>query len=122
MDVQTTVILVSEVPTSVDQVPSVSAASPASNPALHRVNLKDFLYHLKGGFVSVDYVKCDGSKRTLVGRLEVRKHLKGGVNKTVALDRPYLTMYDVQNNGYRTVNLATVSKVRANHMDYVIVD
>lgn len=89
--------------------------------AVHRLNLKDFLVRQEGSFVSVDFIKKDGSPRTLVGRLGVRRHLKGGTNKVATMGRPYLVMYDVQKAGYRTVNLETVSAVSAQHKRYVVI-
>ena len=89
---------------------------------LNRVNLKKFVEDMDGKFVSVDFLKIDGNKRTLTGRLGVKKFLKGGDNKVEALDRPYLTMFDVQAMGYRTVSLDTVSEIRALRKIYKIVD
>jgi hypothetical protein len=51
----------------------------------------------------------------------VRKHLNGGKNTVEAQSRPYLTMFDMKNSGYRAVNLATVSRVRANGKEFAIV-
>lgn len=88
---------------------------------LHRVQLQEFLRKLKGRFVGVDFVKQDGSPRMLNGRLGVHQHLQGGDNKVEADHRPYLTIFDVQSGGYRTLNLATVSGLRADNKTYAIV-
>jgi hypothetical protein len=87
---------------------------------IHRVNLRDFLVGQDGKFVSLDFIKQDNRARTLNGRLGVVKHLKGGDDKVTALNRPYLTIFDVQNSGYRAVNLATVQRVRAQQANYVV--
>ncbi len=89
---------------------------------LNRVNLRTFIVNMDGKFVSVDYVKGDASTRTLTGRLGVKKFLKGGSNKVEAADRPYLTMFDIQLRQYRTVNLASVSEVRALGRIYRVID
>jgi hypothetical protein len=51
----------------------------------------------------------------------VRKHLNGGKNTVEAQSRPYLTLFDMKNSGYRAVNLATVSRVRANGKEFAVV-
>lgn len=80
---------------------------------LSRVNLRTFIEALDGQIASIDYVKQAGEARTLTGRLGVKAYLKGGQNKVEAADRPYLTMFDMQLRQYRTVDLSTVSAIRA---------
>lgn len=92
-----------------------------SEQSLHRVNLHDLLLKQDGKFVGVEFTKQDGSQRKLNGRLGVRKHLSGGQNNVEAQDRPYVVVYDVQCGGYRAVNLATVSKVRAGNAAFNVV-
>lgn len=100
---------------------AVTAAKAETQIQIHRVNLKEFLRAQADRFLTVEFVKQDGSYRKLTGRFQVRKHLKGGDNKTVAIDRPYMTIFDVQAAGYRTINLETVSKVRACGMDLSVI-
>ena len=87
---------------------------------LSRVNLKNFIESQDGRILSLDYIKVDGNKRKLIGRLGVKSHLKGGINKVMRIDRPYLTMFDMQAKEYRTVRLDTVSSVRAKGVTYII--
>jgi hypothetical protein len=89
---------------------------------VHRTQLKTFMESRNGIFMGIDFTKLDGSPRKLLGRLGVRSPLKGGTNKTEALDRPYLVIYDVQAQGYRTVNLATVSRIRVDRCVYDVID
>lgn len=89
---------------------------------MNRLQLSGFLQKLNGRFVGVDFLKKDGSARALNGRLGVHSRSKGGENKTATDERPYVTIFDVQANGYRTLNLATVSTLRANHTVYSLVD
>ena len=89
---------------------------------LNRVNLRTLVVSQMGRLVSVDYVKLDGELRTLTGRLGVKSYLKGGQNKVEAADRPYLTMFDIQLCQYRTVNLSTVSSIRASGKIYRVTD
>jgi hypothetical protein len=89
--------------------------------SVHRVNLKELFVAQDGRFVVVDFVKQDGCCRSLNGRLGVRKHLKGGVNTVEGEDKPYITVFDVKTPGYRAVNLATVSRMRAENRVYNVV-
>ena len=62
-----------------------------------------------GKFFTVVFVKKDGTTRIMNARLGVSKHLKGGQS---TLDpAQYLTVYDMQSEGYRAVNLATIISV-----------
>lgn len=63
----------------------------------------------EGRFVTVEFIKKDGSTRVLTGRLGVKKHLKGGVS-TLNPDE-YITLFDVQKSAYRAVNRATIKRV-----------
>lgn len=94
-----------------------------NNPLqLNRVNLLNFILSQNGKFVSVRFKKLNGESRTLVGRLGVKKFLKGGQNKVESMERPYLTIFDIKLMKYRTVNLATISQIKTKGQVYVIVD
>lgn len=89
---------------------------------LHRVNLRTLVDQQDGKFVSVDFTKQCGESRTLTGRLGVKSYLKGGRNLVEASGRSYLTVFDVQILEYRTVDLATVSEIRASGKVYRVTD
>ena len=89
---------------------------------MNRLKLSGYLLSLRGRFVGVDFVKQDGSVRALNGRLGVHSRCKGGENKVATDVRPYVTIFDAKADGYRTLNLATVSTLRADHTVYSIVD
>lgn len=72
----------------------------------------------EGKIFTVVFTKKNGEERTLVGRLGVTKHLKGGEN-TVAEYEQYLTVFDMQKQAYRNVNLDTVKSLRCNGVDYM---
>ena len=72
--------------------------------------LDEIILNSGGKFVTVTFTKKDGSLRTLTGRMGVTKHLKGGVS-TLNADQ-YVTIYDIQNNGYRAVNRSTIQSVK----------
>ena len=73
------------------------------------MKLDQLLLNRGGKLITVTFTKKDGSLRTLTGRLGVTKHLKGGVS-TLNPDQ-YVTIYDVQNSGYRAVNRSTIQSV-----------
>ena len=79
--------------------------------------LDEIILNSGGKFVTITFTKKDGSERVLTGRLGVTKHLKGGVS-TLNADQ-YITIYDVQSEGYRAVNRATVKSVKCNGELYV---
>lgn len=89
---------------------------------IKRSKVEAFLRSLGGKMFGIDYVKKDQTFRSLTGRLDVVAPLKGGENKVEALDRPYLTVYDVVAKGYRTVNLDTARRLRVNGTVYDVVD
>lgn len=109
------------VQTAATAQPAPAAKQVPQPEQLHRVNLQEFLVGQVGKFVGIDFVKKGGSGRSLNGRLGVRKHLRGGTNTVEAQSRPYLTLFDMKNAGYRAVNLATVARVRANGKEFAVV-
>lgn len=81
------------------------------------VKLDELVQASNGKFVSVRFVKKDGSIRTMVCRLGVTKHLKGGSS---TLDpAKYLTVFDVQKEEYRAINRATIVSVTFGGVSYV---
>jgi len=63
-----------------------------------------------GRFVSVCFVKKDGTERVINGRLGVTKHLAGGVS---TLDpEKYITIFDNRARGYRAINRSTILWVK----------
>lgn len=63
-----------------------------------------------GRFVSVTFIKKDGTERSMLCRLGVTKHLKGGESKLNA--DQYLTVFDVQKEAYRAINKETILSVK----------
>ena len=73
------------------------------------MKIADFIAKSKGKFITVLFVKKDGTIRTLNGRIGVTKHLKGGTS-TVDYSK-YLVVYDTINAGYRSINRDTIVSV-----------
>lgn len=61
-----------------------------------------------GRFFSITFVKADGTTRKMVCRLGVTQH--NGGKSSDQFNYSLLTVYDVQNKGYRNINLETVEE------------
>ena len=72
-------------------------------------DLEQVIEQTKGKFFTVTFVKKDGTERVLNGRVGVKKHLKGGVNR---VGDQYITVFDVKNGGYRSVNKDTIKEIK----------
>jgi hypothetical protein len=87
-----------------------------------RENTRKFIKKAaKKEIVSGVFIKKDGSERTMTFRLGVKKNLQGGENKVERLDRPYMTVFDMQKDDYRTVNLRTLKRITVNGVTYEVV-
>jgi phage/plasmid primase-like uncharacterized protein len=64
--------------------------------------LANALQNSNGKFVTVSFIKNNGNKRILNGRLGVVKHLKGG--KSTVDTANYINIYDIKTGGYRNVS------------------
>jgi len=87
-----------------------------------RENTRRFLKkHAKKGVVGVTFTKKNGEERTMSIRLNVKKNLAGGANTVERLDRPYLTVFDMKRDSYRTVNLRTLKTITVDGETYEVV-
>ena len=64
----------------------------------------------KGKIFTVTFTKKDGTTRVMNCRLGVTKHLKGG--ESTLNPNEYITVYDMQNKGYRAINRNTIIDVK----------
>jgi hypothetical protein len=87
---------------------------------IKRTKVEGFLRALGDSMFGIDYIKKDGTPRSLTGRLDVAP-LKGGKNKVEANDRSYMTVFDVLKREYRTVDVDTASRIRVDGKVYDIV-
>ena len=74
------------------------------------MNSVEKILNSKGKIFSVTFRKKDGSTRVMNARLGVTKHLKGGESNLNP--NQYITVYDMQNKGYRAINRATIIDVK----------
>jgi len=75
-------------------------------------SLATIIAESNGKIVNVTFTKKDGSLRVMTCRLGVQKHLKGG-ESTLDADK-YITVFSMQDQGYRAINKDTIVSVKAN--------
>ena len=61
---------------------------------------------------SVEFIKKDGSVRTMTARLNVKKGIKGTGMSYDPIEKGLLPVWDMQKNAYRMINLQTVTKLQ----------
>jgi len=76
--------------------------------------IRDMILASKGKIFSVHFVKKNGEERTMVGRLGVKKHLKGGDSTTAHIPN-LITCFDMQKKAYRCINLETIRWIKVNN-------
>lgn len=69
---------------------------------------------------SAEFIKKDGSLRKIVCRLGVKKHLRGGTLGYDAEALNYLTVFDLQSEEYRTINVNTLKSITFEGVTYEI--
>ena len=89
---------------------------------LARVHVENVVKTSGGHFFGVTFVKKDKTERTMNARLGVAKFLVGGENRVVKPSNSYMTVWDKHANGYRTINLATITKLSVNGEKFEVVD
>ena len=74
------------------------------------MNHVEKILNSKGKIFTVTFTKKDGTTRVMNCRLGVTKHLKGG--ESTLNPSEYITVYDMQNKGYRAINRQTIIDVK----------
>ena len=72
-----------------------------------------------GQVFSALFIKKDGTERSMLCRLGVKKYLTGKGMKYNPLDKDLLPVYDMQSKGYRMINLKTVKALQINKEVYI---
>ena len=71
-------------------------------------------------FFYISYFKKDGSLRKMQSaRLNVRKHLKGGINRNPNIGKNQLIVFDCTLSGYRTINLDKIYKIKCGGIELI---
>ena len=76
------------------------------------MKLDQFILESNGKFISVEFIKKDGSLRKINGRLGVKAPLKGG--KSTLDENQYITIYSMSDEGYRAINRKTIQAISVN--------
>ena len=71
-----------------------------------------------GRIFNVQFVKKDGSVRSMNARLGVTKHLRSGQLKYNPTDKNYIIVFSMGDGGYRTISLEHVLRIKCNGNEY----
>lgn len=98
---------------------------------ISREKVEGFLRDLNGQMVSVDFLRKDGVRRTINGRLGVKKYTNGGHNQVAERpDLPYVVIWEAPKpqepetpgrDRYRNLNLSTIECIRGAGKDVLVV-
>lgn len=72
----------------------------------------------EGKVFSVEFLKKDGTLRKMVARLGVTKHLRGGGKNTCEAYQNLVTVFDMQKEQYRNINVDTLISMKSNGNEY----
>jgi len=81
------------------------------------MKLKKIIEDTKGKFFTVNFIKKDGSKRHMLARIGVKKHLKGGESPAKNRDN-LVVVFDVHKRAYRMINLDTLLSFKCGNKEY----
>ena len=73
------------------------------------MKLYNAIYDSNGRFLTVEFMKKDGSLRKINGRLGVKKYLRGG--NTTLDNNKFIIIYDLKSKGYRAINKNSILSV-----------
>lgn len=76
--------------------------------------MRHFINQTKGKFFTINYQKTDGQVRKMVARTGVRKGLLGTGKPT---PQHLVSVYDVVNKGYRSINPENVLSFKCGNME-----
>ncbi|MCF6207199.1 MAG: SH3 beta-barrel fold-containing protein [Sulfurovum sp.] len=87
---------------------------------LPRYKALKIIHDTHGRIFSAKFIKKDGTARTMVARIGVSKHLKGGTNGASAKNN-LVTVYDMKKGGYRMINIKTLLTLKVGGELYEVV-
>ena len=70
-----------------------------------------------GKIANIEFIKKDGSLRSMTCRKSVKKHLKGG-ESTIKHKTNLISVYDLKAKGYRCFDINKVVKIKTNGKIY----
>ena len=89
---------------------------------IKRRDVLNLLKENKNLIFSVVFLKKNGELRPMTCMLGVKKHLKGGRLSYDPKERNNLIVFDMQKEGYRTINLDTLTLVNMKGVQYHVTD
>ena len=89
---------------------------------IKRTDVLNLLKENKDQFFAVVFLNKNGELRPMNCRLGVKKHLKGGKLSYNAEARNNLIVFDMQKEGYRTINLDTLITISMKGVEYHVTD
>ena len=91
---------------------------------MEKISLEDAVIKIKeseGKIFSVVFEKrTTGEFRKLVGRLGVRKDVNGNGLRYDPVSKQLMTVYDMQNQGWRMINIDGLTQLQTKGESYVI--
>ena len=91
---------------------------------ISRSKASNLINNSKGKFLSVTFVKKDGTKRVLVGRTGVHSSpnapLKGKGLRYNPSNYNLITLFDAHKKAYRMVNVGTLTEVKSGGETYTV--
>ncbi len=92
------------------------------NKTIDKTKAKQLINKTNGRIFSASFTKKDFTRRIMLARLGVKKHLKKDPKP-----RPYdpskhdlITVYDMHKNNYRMINLKTLDTLSINKTNYIV--
>ena len=89
---------------------------------IKRTKVLDKIAEATGSNYLVWFKKQDSTMRKMLARQGVEYNLKGGENKVVKPSNDYISTFDVDKFAYRTINLATITKLKVNGVTYKVAE
>jgi hypothetical protein len=87
--------------------------APTNIPQFNLANLQNLVSD--GGIFSVEFIKrTDGNLRKMVCRLGVKKHLRGCSKAYDPRQYSLLTLFDMENEGYRSIPVDAIQRISVN--------
>jgi len=87
---------------------------------IDRSKVLELIQSSNGQVFSTIFIKKDGSERSMVCRLGVKKFLTGQGMKYKPVDKGLLPVYDIHSKGYRMINLNTVKALQIDREFYIV--
>jgi len=81
--------------------------------SLNTAVIDNAINNAKGRFLTITFIKKDGTTRTINGRTGVKRYLKGG--KATVSAKEYIILYSIHDKGYRSINKSTITRISSSN-------